>query len=169
MKNSSHLFDILFGRIKQKTPDLLTLLGLKPRPLPQREIYVPPEENVPFGSAQLLDLVNRERLKRNLPQVVPVLGAQEIAYNRALIGRDEWSHQATGGRTFSNLAKVYGYKYGKLGEIMGRGHTDPQRLVNQWLASPSHQQVLLNPTYRRAGVYVLDNKGKPVSVAIFSD
>jgi uncharacterized protein YkwD len=107
-------------------------------------------------AAQVLALVNAERASRGLGQLASngALTNGVANYARLLLQYSALSHSA-GGTTLSGRVAAAGYGAGPpLGEVLwlGVGRLPPERVVSDWLNSPSHRDVILNPIYRTAGV-----------------
>ncbi|MBM0123548.1 CAP domain-containing protein [Pimelobacter simplex] len=70
------------------------------------------------------------------------------ARSRRMAVRDEMVH-------YPGLGKVFARCGGdRVGEIIarGRGFRDPVVVVRAWMASPSHHDVIVQPSYREASV-----------------
>jgi len=89
------------------------------------------------------------------------LTAAAQSYAQLLTQLDTLTHDAGGGL----LARIRasGYPGGFLGEALweGWGQYAADQVVNQWLNSPPHREILLNPAYADAGVacYVQEVNG----------
>jgi uncharacterized protein YkwD len=92
------------------------------------------------------------------------LTAAAQSYAQLLAQLDTLTHDAAGGL----LARIQasGYTGGFLGEALwqGRGASyTPDEVVNDWLNSPPHREILLSTTYVDAGIacYVEETNGAP--------
>jgi uncharacterized protein YkwD len=58
-----------------------------------------------------------------------------------------WSHDS-----FVPLAKSAGLNYLYLGENLGNNICAPNSLVEAWINSPTHKNIMLNPKYKYIGI-----------------
>lgn len=106
---------------------------------------------------KMLDLVNQERTKRGLkplqwdPELVPVARA----HSQDMFARGYFSHYTLEGKDPFDRMKAAGIKYYSAGENLALGPTLSichEGLMN----SPGHRANILNPTYGRVGIGILD-------------
>jgi uncharacterized protein YkwD len=100
-------------------------------------------------------LVNGERAARGVGPLAPdgALTNGATSYASMLLGYSALSHTA-GGTTLSTRTARAGYTAGPpLGEVLwlGIGVLPPERVVSDWMNSPGHRDVILSPTYTKAG------------------
>jgi len=65
--------------------------------------------------------------------------------------RNYWSHYAPDGTTPWSFFIKAGYYYTSAGENLARNFSDTV-VVNAWMASPTHKDIMLRPEYRDMGV-----------------
>jgi len=99
--------------------------------------------------------VNSERASRGLGTLAPNGALTNAAggYARRLLELNALNHSADGTTMVDRVAAA-GYTAGPpLGEVLWQstGYLPPEQAVAAWMASPSHREVLLNPTYSLAG------------------
>ncbi|HWI89983.1 MAG TPA: CvpA family protein [Flavisolibacter sp.] len=106
---------------------------------------------------KMLDLVNQERTRRGLkalqwdPELVPVARA----HSQDMFARGYFSHYTLEGKDPFDRMKAAGIKYYSAGENLALGPTLSvchEGLMN----SPGHRANILNPTYGRVGIGILD-------------
>ena len=106
---------------------------------------------------KMFDLVNKERTKRGLkalqwdPQLVPVARA----HSQDMFSKGYFSHYTLEGRDPFDRMKAAGIKYFSAGENLALGPTLSichEGLMN----SPGHRANILNSTYGRVGIGILD-------------
>jgi uncharacterized protein YkwD len=106
---------------------------------------------------KMLQLVNQERTKRGLkplrwdPQLLPVARA----HSQDMFARGYFSHYTLEGKDPFDRMKAAGIKYYSAGENLALGPTLSichEGLMN----SPGHRANILNPTYGRIGIGILD-------------
>jgi uncharacterized protein YkwD len=106
---------------------------------------------------KMLELVNQERTKRGLkplqwdPQLLPVARA----HSQDMFARGYFSHYTLEGKDPFDRMKAAGIKYYSAGENLALGPSLSichEGLMN----SPGHRANILNPTYGRVGIGILD-------------
>jgi len=106
---------------------------------------------------KMLELVNQERTKRGLkalqwdPQLLPVARA----HSQDMFARGYFSHYTLEGKDPFDRMKAAGIKYYSAGENLALGPTLSichEGLMN----SPGHRANILNPTYGRIAIGILD-------------
>lgn len=114
---------------------------------------------------KMLQLVNQERTKRGLkplqwdPEILPVARA----HSQDMFARGYFSHYTLEGKDPFDRMKAGGIKYFSAGENLALGPTLSichEGLMN----SPGHKANILNPTYGRVGIGILD--GGPYGLMI---
>jgi uncharacterized protein YkwD len=106
---------------------------------------------------KMLELVNVERAKRGLkslqwdPQLVPVARA----HSQDMFSRGYFSHYTLEGKDPFDRMKAAGIKYYSAGENLALGPTLSICHVGL-MNSPGHRANILNPTYGRVGIGILD-------------
>lgn len=66
----------------------------------------------------------------------------------------DFSHFGAGGSNPASRVSGTGYRWSAIGEAIGTGFSTPRRVVDAWLASPPHCQIVLSPEYRAVGIGV---------------
>lgn len=106
---------------------------------------------------EMLRLVNEERIKRGLkalkfdPQLVPVARA----HSQDMFARSYFSHYTPEGKDPFDRMKSAGIKYYTAGENLALGPT--LKICHEGLMnSPGHRANILNPSYGRMGIGILD-------------
>lgn len=106
-------------------------------------------------ASQVLALVNAERSARGIAPLRSNGALTQAAsdYALLLLGYPSLSHTANG-TALQGRASAAGYGGGYLGEVLwqGRGVFSPADVVASWMNSPPHRAIILDPTYRDAGV-----------------
>lgn len=132
---------------------------------------VPSASTVGQATDQVICLINAERTDRGLR---PLRGDSDLAraarrHSADMVRRTYFSHVTPGGADLG--ARISDVRYGsghawRAGEALGWGTGDratPAALIDEWLASPPHRHILLDPGYRELGVGVA--AGAPRSVS----
>jgi uncharacterized protein YkwD len=123
---------------------------------------VPTAGTVDEATAQVVCLINAERTSRGLHAL---RGDGDLAraarrHSADMVRRAYFSHVTPGGSDLGDRIRAVGYGAGhawRAGEALGWGtgsRATPADLVDEWLASPPHRHILLDPGYRELGVGV---------------
>ena len=120
----------------------------------------PSQATIPATADTVTCLVNAERTRRGMRAVRRDgdLGqaARRLAHD--MVRRNYFAHVTPGGSTLGDRLRDAGYGSGqswRAGEALGwgtGGRATPNALVDEWLASPPHRRILLDPGYRELGV-----------------
>ena len=111
----------------------------------------------PDLEAQMLTLVNNERMKRGLKPVKadPEMKVVARAHSRDMFARGYFSHYSPEGKDPFDRMKSAGVKYLAAGENLALGQT--LKICHEGLMnSPGHRANILNPSYGRLGIGILD-------------
>ena len=111
---------------------------------------------------QVLDLVNEERLSRNIAPLLLNTTVQSAAQIRSTELVSYYSHTRPNGTIcYTALYDVEFGLYGAAGENIAAGYTTPQKVMEGWMNSPGHRANILNSTYKEMGVgYTSSSGGK---------
>jgi uncharacterized protein YkwD len=111
----------------------------------------------PDLEAKMLDLVNQERTKRGLKPLVadPELTEVGREHSQDMFARGYFSHYTPEGKDPFDRMRAAGIKFLAAGENLALGQTLSichEGLMN----SPGHRANILNPSYGRLGIGILD-------------
>lgn len=114
------------------------------------------------ASAAIVCLVNAEREQRGLHRLHGDRRLHAVAVRQAtdMVRRSYFSHVTPGGSDFGDRVRAAGYGRGHswhAGETLAWGtqsRATPAVIVEEWLASPHHRDILLDPQYRELAVGV---------------
>jgi uncharacterized protein YkwD len=109
---------------------------------------------------QVFEELNRIRTTRGLPKVRTQSGLREAATNhsRTMLSTGFFAHESPDGTPFHNRVRRFypsqGWQLWSVGEtlVSGGSTLDARAVVDAWLASPSHREVILSPRWRKIGV-----------------
>lgn len=111
-----------------------------------------------ISPVRVIELTNQERAKVGAPalNLNPVLS--EAAQRKAgdMFAFNYWSHNSPSGRSPWDFFKEVGYRFSVAGENLARDFASPEAVVTAWMASPTHKENILNPSYREIGIAVVD-------------
>jgi uncharacterized protein YkwD len=119
--------------------------------------------------AAVVCLINAERSQRGLHRLHHDRALGRVARGHAadMVRRSYFSHVTPGGAGFGDRVRAAGYGRGhrwRAGEAIGWGtgaRSTPAVLVREWLASPEHREILLDPQFRDLGVGVVPGAPRP--------
>lgn len=105
-------------------------------------------------------LINVERAERSLGPVSPhtALARAAAVHARDMVRRRYFSHASPGGRRVTDRVRATGYlrgaRYWTVGEVLAwlvRPRPTPVAVVDAWMRSNPHREVLLHPAFRHVG------------------
>lgn len=93
-------------------------------------------------------------------------GLKPLAYNEKLadaarrkasnmFSENYWSHNSPSGKSPWTWFKEAGYNYVFAGENLAKDFGDTSRMMNAWMASPTHKENIVNPKYTEIGLAVV--------------
>jgi len=118
---------------------------------------------VPTKNEQaVIDLVNAERTKRDLPALVvsEILVRSARGHSTQMANKKYFSHDSYNGESFSKRIIRYGYTRSgysswRVGEDIAWGtniFSTPVAIVQSWMGSSAHRAVILDPKVKELGV-----------------
>ena len=117
---------------------------------------------------QVVELVNAERAKVNLPALTMTTRLNEAALVRAKETVQSFSHTRPNGSSFSTVLKENGISFQGAGENIAWGQRTPEQVVNAWMNSEGHRANILNPRYTSIGVGYYLNGATPYWAQLFT-
>ena len=93
-------------------------------------------------------------------------GLKGLSYNEKLadaarrkasnmFSENYWAHNAPSGKSPWVWFKEAGYSYIFAGENLAKDFGDTSRMMNAWMASPTHKENIVNPKYSEIGIAVV--------------
>jgi hypothetical protein len=110
--------------------------------------------------AQVIEITNQKRAEAGLPPVVYNDQLSDAARRKAadMFAKDYWAHNAPDGTKPWSFILAAGYNYLHAGENLARDFTNPQAVVDAWMASPTHRDNIMNARYQDIGIAVVDGQ-----------
>lgn len=108
---------------------------------------------------QVLQLVNMERFGVGAVKPDPRLAALAEDYACTMIGDGFFGH--VNPRTTMGLAErvaAAGYEFDVVGENLALGMTTAAAIVDAWLESPAHREILLDAEFTHVGIAARDDE-----------
>ena len=117
---------------------------------------------------QVVELVNAERAKVNLPALTMTTKLNEAALVRAKETVQSFSHTRPNGSSFSTVLKENGISFQGAGENIAWGQRTSEQVVNAWMNSEGHRANILNQGYTSIGVGYYLNGATPYWAQLFT-
>jgi uncharacterized protein YkwD len=108
-------------------------------------------------SDQVLQLVNLERAERDLSPVVvhPTLARMADDYACEMVNGKFFGHRhPVSGAGPADRAIAARYPFYAIGENLAAGSIEPAEVMRLWMESPSHRDIILDPTWKEIGIAV---------------
>lgn len=108
----------------------------------------------------VIDLVNVERKKVNLPPLVSDPALSQVALIKAIdmVERNYFEHVSPIYGEFQELPTLFNYRYLAYGENLAHLYTKPEDAVKGWMKSPIHRENIVDPKFTHTGVGVQQAK-----------
>ena len=106
---------------------------------------------------QVLELVNLERAQLDLQPVVANSALAKIAEDYAcrMIENGFFGHKdPINGRSALERAAAAKYMFYAIGENLAAGPESSGEVMKAWMESPSHREIILDPSWREIGIAV---------------
>lgn len=107
---------------------------------------------------KVVELINNERSKKNLSPLTinPLLNEAALRKAGDMFAFNYWAHVSPSGRQPWDFFREVGYDFSFAGENLARDFPTPEDAVQAWIASPSHEENIVNSKYKETGVAVVD-------------
>ena len=118
---------------------------------------------------QLMVEINEARARADVPRVWPDARLARAAqgHARALAEGKASGHFGPDGSDPLQRINDAGYRPLAFGENVAEGSQAPRLIVEAWLRSPTHRQVMLDPSVQEVGLGVVLDPDHPIWVADF--
>jgi uncharacterized protein YkwD len=136
-----------------------------PSPSPTSPSPSPTPTTAPTGNAafeaEVLAIVNEERVKANCPAVTSDdrLVAAARAHSADMAARNYFSHTTPEGVDFATRITAAGYRWSGAGENIAKGQRTPADVMTSWMNSAGHKANILNCGFKNLGVGVAADAG----------
>lgn len=118
---------------------------------------------------QVVKLVNEERVKAGLNELILDEEIEGAALIRAKEIKQSFSHTRPNGSSFTSVLKEQGITYRGAGENIAWGQTSPEAVMKGWMNSEGHRANILNPKFTKIGVgHYQDSNGKNYWTQLFT-
>ncbi len=119
------------------------------------ETVAPTKTDAAFNTAyeaEVLRLVNAERINHGLSPLVQNNGVTEVARLRAKEIVKNFSHTRPDGSSCFTAAKELGVSYRSAGENIAYGYPTPEKVVDGWMNSEGHRKNILSASFGKIGI-----------------
>lgn len=110
--------------------------------------------------AETLKLINEARAKVGAPPIQSTPSLEQLArfHSSDMANSNKFSHDGSGGENFGTRIDWGCDPYSRAGEIIGWNYQTPRDVVNGWLNSPPHKQIMLDAKFTHAGAGFASNE-----------
>lgn len=139
---------INFSRLKSLLKYLLIfgiflfLLYINPWKVQENYIILPTPTPSTFSSDKLLSLINEWRVAQELLPLIKSSALCDTATVRAVEIANDWSHNGFSAERLCRKLEC------EVGENLAESYIDEQEVLNAWINSPAHLEVLVSPSYK---------------------
>lgn len=120
---------------------------------------------------KILELMNQKRTEAGLQPLTMDNTLLQVARYKSnhMLQYNYFDHTTPEGTKWTDWLKAIGYTYTATGENIAYNTYDAVELFNQWWNSPGHRANMMNSSYTKVGVGVLDGNGKNMGTQEFSN
>lgn len=121
-----------------------------------------------ISTDEVIRLTNEKRLQAGVPALRynSLLAQAALAKGNHMLKYQYWAHVAPDGTEPWKFFTDVGYRYKYAGENLARDFTNPQAIVDAWMASPTHRENLLSAKYVDIGVAVVEGSLEGIDTTI---
>lgn len=117
----------------------------------------------------VIDLVNAERKKENLPPLTANLKLAKAARSHsAQMAKLEKMEHELEGKTAKDRVEAVGYLYKRIGENIAAGQKTPEAVMDAWMNSEHHKENIMRKEFTEIGIGIaLGQDGKRYWTQVF--
>jgi len=117
---------------------------------------------------RLIKLTNQKRLESSRPalRLNQQLNEAALAKAQDMFANDYWSHVSPSGTEPWFFITKAGFEYQHAGENLARDFSNPEAIINAWIASSAHQKNILDSRFTDTGIAVMDGHLKGIETTI---
>lgn len=120
-------------------------------------------------AAEVVRLVNIERVKAGLPALTSDVKIQNAALIRAKELKTKFSHTRPDGSSCFTALQEAGIAYRNAGENIASGQKNPQEVMKAWMNSSGHRENILKSSFGKIGVGYYEVNGTKYWVQMFTN
>jgi len=120
---------------------------------------------------KILQLMNEKRVQAGLQPLTLDNTLLQVARYKSnhMIQYNYFDHTNPDGTKWTNWLQTIGYKYTTAGENIAYNTYDAVELFNQWWNSPGHRANMMNSSYTKVGIGVVQGNNKYMGTQEFSN
>jgi len=120
---------------------------------------------------QILQLMNAKRVEAGLQPLTLDNTLLQVARYKSdhMIQYNYFDHTNPDGTKWTDWLQTIGYKYTTAGENIAYNTYDAVELFNQWWNSPGHRANMMNSSYTKVGIGVVQGNGEFMGTQEFSN
>lgn len=121
---------------------------------------------------KVVQLVNVERQKNGLPDLYLDKAISNVARTKSkdMADNNYFAHQSPTYGSAGEMLLKFGITWSAWGENIASGQTTPEKVVNEWMNSPSHRANILSPNFIFIGVgYTTNSTGRTFWTQMFTN
>ncbi|AWK52150.1 serine protease [Clostridium beijerinckii] len=120
---------------------------------------------------KILELMNAKRVEAGLQPLTLDNTLLQVARYKSdhMIQFNYFDHVTPQGTKYTDWLKSVGYTYMTVGENIAYNTYDAVELFNQWWNSPGHKANMMNPSYTKVGIGVVQGNNKFMGTQEFSN
>ena len=120
---------------------------------------------------KILELMNAKRVEAGLKPLALDNTLLQVARYKSnhMIQYNYFDHTNPDGTKWTNWLQTLGYKYTTTGENIAYNTYDAVELFNQWWNSPGHRANMMNSSYTKVGIGVVQGNNKYIGTQEFSN
>jgi len=120
---------------------------------------------------KILELMNAKRVEAGLKPLTMDNTLVQVARYKSdhMIQYNYFDHVTPQGTKYTDWLQAVGYKYTTAGENIAYNTYDANELFTQWWNSPGHRANMMNSSYTKVGIGVIQGNGKFMGTQEFSN
>lgn len=128
-------------------------------------VYVPivitTSAPTPAGEVEAITLINEQRQARGCQPVAPSaqLTTAALSHSREMAEKSYFSHTGLDGSSFVQRAQRAMYQFNPSAEVIAGGQATAAAVVQGWMNSPAHRNIILTCAHQEIGIGFVDMPG----------
>jgi uncharacterized protein YkwD len=131
----------------------------------RKDAFKPTEEE-----QAIIDATNKVREEHKLSQLKPneKLFKAARAHSENMAKQDKMTHELDGENPLQRV-QATGYAFAYVGENVAWNQRDAKELLEEWMKSPHHREIILKEVFTEIGIGIAKNgKGEPYYTQVFA-
>jgi len=143
-------FEIGLSELAKANPQIKNLSLI----YPGQKIYIPEASPLSSLEQEVINLVNKERVRNGLQPLTYNWQAARVARIKSqdMINNRYFGHNSPVYGSPFKMMESYGLKFSAAAENIAKGQRTPQEVMNSWMNSPGHRANILSRSVTQIGV-----------------